>query len=70
MTRYAIVSINEGGSVTAETVARYLPSNYRVTGATPTQVTIAGEDRAGWTLDGYVLPRLGSGMIFARETFA
>ena len=53
----------------AETVARYLPRNYTVnstdigTGA----VLISGTDNAGWTLDGYVLPRLASGMYFGRE---
>lgn len=30
-------------------------------------VVIAGRDQAGWTLDGYVIPRLASGMIFGRE---
>lgn len=30
-------------------------------------VVIVGEDNAGWTLDGYVNPRLGSGMIWAKE---
>ena len=28
---------------------------------------IEGEDSAGWTLDSYVIPRLGSGLIFADE---
>jgi hypothetical protein len=28
---------------------------------------IEGEDNAGWTLDGYVIPRLASGLIFAKE---
>lgn len=30
-------------------------------------ILIVGEDVAGWTLDGYVLPRLASGLIFAVE---
>lgn len=28
---------------------------------------IQGEDRAGWTLDAYVKPRLASGLIWAEE---
>jgi hypothetical protein len=30
-------------------------------------VIVGGHDNAGWTLDGYVLPRLASGMYGARE---
>jgi len=67
MTRYAFVRLTNAN---AEIVARYLPSNYRVTGQDEQNVYIAGEDNAGWTLDGYVIPRLGSGLIVARETFA
>jgi hypothetical protein len=49
--------------VDIETIRRYLPGNYTAT----TYVVIEGEDVAGWTLDGYVIPRLGSGLICARE---
>jgi hypothetical protein len=28
---------------------------------------IGGEDARGWTLDGYVIPRLASGLLFADE---
>ena len=28
---------------------------------------IEGEDKAGWTLDGYVSPRLASGLIYTDE---
>ena len=28
---------------------------------------IGGYDNAGWTLDGYVIPRLQSGLYFAKE---
>ena len=63
---------------TPENIARveaYLPSNYWVSpirgwnDATPPVAVIksAGADNAGWTLDGYVLPRLASGLIFGRE---
>lgn len=57
-------------------VAAYLPHNYRVTGSEVRHeygydnlvVTIEGTDDAGWTLDDYVIPRLGSGLIGCRET--
>lgn len=51
-------------------LARYMPSNYTVRAVnTPDgrAVLISGQDVAGWTLDGYVLPRLASGLHFARE---
>ena len=53
----------------AETVARYLPRNYTVnsTDVGPGRVLISGTDNAGWTLDGYVLPRLASGLYFGHE---
>lgn len=63
MIRQAVIRTTHGA-----TVARYLPSNYAVTGATPEGWTIIqGEDVAGWTLDGYVLPRLASGLYFGAE---
>ena len=37
------------------------------TGGDPGWLLVSGEDYAGWTLDGYVIPRLESGMIFPRE---
>ncbi len=68
VTRYAKVT-----NSTEATVARYLPGNYHVVDvndADPNAVTvyIEGEDNAGWTLDDYVIPRLASGLIVARET--
>lgn len=51
-----------------DTVRAYLPQNYqahRVNGKGP--IIISGKDNSGWTLDGYVLPRLASGLITARE---
>jgi hypothetical protein len=51
----------------AEQIARYLPDNYRVEREDDTHVWIVGEDVAGWTLDGYVIPRLASGLIVAEE---
>ena len=53
-------------------VKAYLPTNYGVALSTANNLTfkvvITGEDSAGWTLDGYVIPRLGSGNMFAKET--
>lgn len=49
----------------AKTVKAYLPSNYEVTGVHGAVVTIEGFDRAGWTLEDYVVPRLASGLIHA-----
>lgn len=52
----------------------YLPGNYSVVSehaADPfgklVNVVIEGEDEAGWTLDGYVIPRYASGLIGCRE---
>jgi hypothetical protein len=50
-----------------EDVERYLPDNYKVIGGTDGRVIIAGEDVAGWTADLYVIPRLRSGVMAARE---
>lgn len=60
-----------------ESVRAYLPSNYRadvverrqIPGLTLEAETILihGTDVFGWTLDGYVLPRLASGLHFALE---
>jgi len=51
------------------TVEAYLPSNYRAyeIGRDGRDVLIVGEDDHGWTLDGYVIPRLASGLIVAVE---
>ena len=63
MSRQAVVT---GGK--PETIARYLPSNYRVVATTlDGAVLIEGEDVAGWTLEDYVIPRLGSGLYGCRE---
>ncbi len=64
-TRTAVVTMH--GSDTVERIARYLPDNYAVVAVDGNEVTVAGRDVAGWTLDGYVIPRLRSGMIAARE---
>jgi len=49
-----------------ETVRNYLPSNYSAHKLGHI-IYIMGEDVAGWTLSGYVIPRLSSGLIVARE---
>lgn len=51
-----------------DTVRSYLPANFTATYC-PTEghIRIEGYDRAGWTLDDYVIPRLASGLIAARE---
>lgn len=68
--RYAIIR-ERIKSITVEIVKDYLPSNYRVVHVDGTKgtVLIAGEDDHGWTLDGYVIPRLQSGLIVAQEVW-
>lgn len=65
--RYAEVR----GARTSDEVRAYLPDNYHVFRTGPDDgrllVTIRGVDHAGWTLDGYVLPRLASGRMFGNE---
>jgi hypothetical protein len=53
----------------AKEVAQYLPNNYQTLGRTldNTGTIIVGVDDHGWTLDDYVIPRLGSGMIHCEE---
>jgi hypothetical protein len=61
--RHAILP---GRHADLEAIRRYLPSNYSAD-SDGGSVFIHGEDNAGWTLDGYVLPRLASGLYFGRE---
>lgn len=68
MTRKAKI---RGHGVGYAKIKPYLPDNYRITqlgsddeGA---YVMIEGEDEAGWTLDDYVIPRLASGLWWAKE---
>lgn len=53
----------------AAKVAAYLPARYKVIGfdIATNQVLIAGYDYAGWTLESYVIPRLGSGLWHCEE---
>ncbi len=55
-----------GLNVNLATVCAYLPSNY-VAMRLGDDIIIEGKDDHGWTLDGYVIPRLGSGLIRAEE---
>ena len=61
--RRAVIKVDPGDSTRVEA---YLPSNYEVS-VEGGLVYITGHDNAGWTLDGYVIPRLASGLIFAEE---
>jgi len=71
MTRTAVVTQNRHNrAVSLETVQRYLPGNYEARPGDDGSIVIEGEDRHGWTLDGYVIPRLASGMIYAAEVGA
>lgn len=63
MKRHAVVY----GDERLDTVKRYMPSNYRAYHGTDGKIYIVGEDFAGWTLEGYVIPRLSSGLIAAKE---
>lgn len=64
--RYALIASDE-----ADVIAQYLPANYKVVETKDVgvgvQTLIAGDDNLGWTLDDYVLPRLGSGLYFGQE---
>ena len=71
-TRIALVA---GRDITAEKVARFLPSNYSVVdsdvvGRDGDTVVIEGQDSCGWTLDDYVLPRLATGGMYGTEVVA
>lgn len=63
--RYA--RITAGNGTTKEAVAAYLPGNYSVVTEDDGFIYVEGVDNAGWSLDGYVLPRLASGCHFGIE---
>lgn len=60
------VAVVTGGARDAQQVKAFMPSNYLVR-VREGVIFIEGEDVAGWTLDGYVIPRLASGLIEAVE---
>lgn len=68
MIRYGIISSTHS----RELIESYLPANYHVVHEDDNGqgTLIAGEDDHGWTLDDYVIPRFGSGMIACREVHA
>lgn len=61
--RFAIVT----GARDKWEVVAYMPENYEVIYWFDKGVIITGIDNAGWTLDGYVIPRLSSGNMGCRE---
>lgn len=68
MTRFATIR----NARSAKEVWAYLPFNYNIVGGDIGQpdepvYVIAGDDSAGYTLDGYVGPRMASGGIWCRE---
>ena len=79
MKRYAIVR----NATSRQQAEAYLPGNYNVVHEalwsrypgdinphSPRDVevyVIEGEDSHGWTLDGYVIPRYASGLIWVEE---
>jgi len=71
--RVAIVECGQvfGHRTGLPTVQQYLPANFTACESSGTIhgdcIEISGYDRAGWTLDGYVIPRLASGLIVAKE---
>jgi len=65
--RAAVIERGRNGHPTVSQVQRYMPSNYSAVGEPDGSIRICGRDSAGWTLAGYVLPRLASGMIYATE---
>jgi len=70
MNRYALIDSKSAAGWSGDgpkTVAKYLPANYSVLGVTDLGIVVGGRDEAGWTLDGYVLPRLSSGLIAGQE---
>ena len=64
-TRYAVIF-----SPKHEEIAAYLPERYEVVTHNDMQTFIRGHDFLGWTLDKYVLPRLGSGWFHGKELTA
>lgn len=49
-----------------DTISTYLSANYRAFVADGV-IHIVGHDVAGWTLDGFIIPRLGSGLHVVEE---
>jgi hypothetical protein len=58
--------VTGGLTVSVGLVRDYLPSNYQAL-VVGDDIFIEGEDSHGWTLDGYVIPRLASALISVTE---
>lgn len=54
-------------SRSVDQVRPYMPTNYHVAEATDGKALVYGTDDHGWTMEDYVIPRLGSGMIAATQ---
>lgn len=80
MIRYALVTSRLDPVEAGRIVGVYLPDNYQVEAVLRTMpdkpgdvplsvstIVVKGEDSFGWTLDGYVLPRLASGGHYGTE---
>jgi hypothetical protein len=64
--RRAVVTTRNGRPTLTE-VQAYMPGNYTAVADEGETIVIEGHDNAGWTLEDYVIPRLASGLISARE---
>jgi hypothetical protein len=63
-----ILARTNSQSIDTETIAAYLPDNYRVLGRLDDgDWVIVGTDVAGWTADDYVIPRLASTLVAAER---
>lgn len=66
----------QGRDLSREQLERFLPSNYAIsqeldsTDSRTKAFMIEGHDDSGWTLSGYVIPRLASGLIGCQEVEA
>jgi len=81
MTERTAIITGHSGTRTLDQIRAYLPANYTADTElteyasslhfggyiSQTRIVIRGHDVAGWTLDGYVIPRLASGLIWAEE---
>jgi hypothetical protein len=69
MNRWAVVRNNNPDKI--DSIKDLLPRNYEVVRISPDGegVLICGTDDHGWTMEQYVIPRLGSGLHAAREVF-
>lgn len=70
-TRYALVNLADDSDASVERVKRYLPENYEISAVTEHDdrpvALVQGRDNGGWTLHDFVIPRLASGFIGAKE---